>query len=58
MRFVSNVEFISWCGPCKTLSPLLEKVTSDTSLTDGKPFDLVTIDVDKHTDLALQYSVG
>ena len=42
-----------WCGPCKTLSPLLEKVTSDA---DGA-FDLVKIDVDTNQELATQFGV-
>ncbi|KAG8928687.1 hypothetical protein FRC02_006598 [Tulasnella sp. 418] len=27
--------YANWCGPCKTLSPALEKITSDTTQTDG-----------------------
>jgi len=48
-----------WCGPCKVLGPILEKVTGDGVLTSGsgKPFDLVTIDTDEQNDLAMKYGV-
>ena len=42
-----------WCGPCKTLSPLLEKVTGEA---DGA-FDLVKIDVDDNQQLAADFQV-
>ena len=40
----------TWCGPCKTLTPLLEKVTK----TQGGRVKLVKIDVDKNRELVAQ----
>ena len=42
-----------WCGPCKALSPLLERVTF---AAEGA-FDLVKIDVDANQELAQQFGV-
>ena len=42
-----------WCGPCKTLTPLLEKVTAANALR----VKLVKIDVDKNTSLAEQFRI-
>lgn len=41
----------SWCGPCKTLSPVIERVAEDPALN----IDLVTIDIDQHIQLAQQF---
>ncbi|CAE6503593.1 unnamed protein product [Rhizoctonia solani] len=49
--------YANWCQPCRMLSPALEKYTGDKSTTDGKEFDLVTVDVDKNPELAAQYQV-
>ncbi|TDL25037.1 thioredoxin-like protein [Rickenella mellea] len=52
--------YADWCGPCKMLSPVLEKLTrdSDTLKTgSGRALDLVTIDTDTQTDLAQSYNV-
>ncbi|CAE6437751.1 unnamed protein product [Rhizoctonia solani] len=49
--------YADWCQPCRMLSPALEKYTGDESTTDGKEFDLVTVDVDKNPELAAQYQV-
>jgi len=48
-----------WCGPCRVLGPILERVTKDGALTSGSgtPFDLVTIDTDEQSKLATKYEV-
>jgi putative thioredoxin len=42
----------TWCGPCKTLTPILEKVTKQA----GGRLKLVKIDVDKNRGLVQQLS--
>ena len=42
-----------WCGPCKTLTPLLEKVTA----ANAPRVKLVKIDVDKNQALASQFRI-
>jgi putative thioredoxin len=42
-----------WCGPCKTLTPILERVVA---ATEGKA-KLVKIDVDKNQSLAANFRI-
>ncbi|KAG8946486.1 hypothetical protein FRC04_011662 [Tulasnella sp. 424] len=49
--------YADWCGPCKTLTPLLKRMTSDVSETDGKKVDLVTVDTDTQAELAQKYDI-
>jgi putative thioredoxin len=42
-----------WCGPCKALSPLLERMTEDAS---GK-FLLAKVDVDANPELSAQFGI-
>lgn len=42
-----------WCQPCKTLSPLLERVTAEAEGT----FALAKVDVDANQELSTQFSV-
>ena len=43
-----------WCGPCKQLGPILDKVTADYA---GKGVKLAKIDVDKEKLLAAQFRI-
>ncbi len=45
--------FADWCGPCKTLSPILKDVKNDL----GAAVKVVKIDVDKNQALATKYQV-
>jgi len=40
-----------WCGPCKLVKPMLEKLASEYN------FILAKIDIDKNPELAEQYDV-
>lgn len=44
--------FATWCGPCKMLGPVFEKVSDEVN--DVK---FVKLDVDKFNDIARQYGV-
>jgi len=45
--------FATWCGPCKMISPLIEKIHKKY----GENLKVIKIDIDKHGDLADEYQV-
>ncbi|KAJ7172213.1 thioredoxin-like protein [Mycena filopes] len=53
--------YADWCGPCHTLSPILERLTTDRAAGSGHKLDLVTIDIEDEVNggqaLAQEYKV-
>jgi len=45
--------FATWCGPCKTLAPILKRVKDSL----GERITILKIDVDKNQQLASKYQV-
>jgi thioredoxin 1 len=45
--------FATWCGPCKTLAPILKQVKDSL----GEGITVIKIDVDKNQQLASKYQV-
>ena len=42
-----------WCGPCKTIAPILEEIAEE----HGDRLSVAKLDVDANPDLAREYSV-
>ncbi|KAG6868685.1 hypothetical protein C0993_011915 [Termitomyces sp. T159_Od127] len=53
--------YADWCGPCRQLSPILEKISTDSSIKSGSglPIDVLKIDTENEQvlPLAQQYKV-
>jgi len=45
--------YAEWCGPCKTMSPILKQVKDNL----GNRVSIIKIDVDKNQALASKYQV-
>jgi len=45
--------YATWCGPCKTMQPILE----DVSRQLGDKVKVIKVDVDKNPDAANKYQV-
>lgn len=43
----------TWCGPCKTLAPILKEVKSAL----GDSISIIKIDVDKNAELSTKFQV-
>ncbi|BGO97213.1 hypothetical protein NBRC10513v2_001133 [Rhodotorula toruloides] len=44
--------YADWCGPCRFLGPVLEKVVDEASGAD-----LLKVDTDEHIELAQKYNI-
>jgi thioredoxin 1 len=42
-----------WCGPCKSLGPILEEISNDL---EGK-LKVAKVNLDENQDLAMKYSI-
>lgn len=45
--------YATWCGPCKILSPIIDKLSEDKNLSAK----FVKVDVDQNQDLAGSYNI-
>lgn len=45
--------FATWCGPCKTMEPILKEVAGEM----GDEIRIIKIDVDKNQELASKYQI-
>src|SRR3972149_4607756 len=46
--------FADWCGPCRMLSPILEKVAKEVA---GQA-SIVKLDIDRYQEIATEYRIA
>lgn len=46
----------TWCGPCRMLSPILESIAADATMS--AKIRIVKVDIDKSQGLAAKHGIG
>lgn len=46
--------YATWCGPCRAMKPVLEKLSTEAN----GAFSVVAVDVDECPDLASEFSIS
>lgn len=44
--------YATWCGPCRMLTPVLEKISDSRA-----DFNIVKVDIDENQELAMKYKI-
>lgn len=58
MEVINNTKVVlvdfyaNWCGPCKMIAPILEKIANEND-----SFDIVKVDVDQNEDISQNYQI-
>lgn len=47
--------YADWCGPCKQLTPIIEKLSNEKMFSDIKFF---SVDTEKFSDIAAKFEVS
>jgi thioredoxin 1 len=46
--------YAEWCGPCRTLTPIIESLSEDNK---DKPFKIGKLNVDDNTEIAAKFGI-
>lgn len=46
--------YAEWCGPCSTLTPIIESLAEDNK---DKPFKIGKLNVDNNTEIAAKFGI-
>jgi len=44
-----------WCGPCKTLSPIIEELSNENASNEN--INICKVNIDENSDIAIKYEI-